>query len=589
MAFDFKEVRAVMRTTLTFPPAVTGWNRLEGRPRTEDFERALCAEARDALWFLARQWQFGEFQGEDAGSPVEARTAVRVDPIQHYACAGQSAVAYDPALPLETHVERERVGFDLALHAEATRYFFRLLTGLPKPNELRAHYLGRYPLSAAKIEGFADSDTRRALSAAAARVLDIATLLDDAETASHDLWVGTLAGLGDGDRAALKQRRLDLGTWFRRLYSQPAGALDDAWNARFLEYQFRVATDTAERGQTVLVADEYTQGHLDWFAFDFAPPGTRLVRRADQPEVTPSTSSFTPLSFIPTPVSFAGMPSHRYWEMESRQVEFAELDVHTTDLAKLLLTEFVLVYANDWCVIPYELEVGSLSDVSGVLVTDDFGEQSLLLPAGRGLDDAWQRWSMFGMNRVGEGGAADTRFFLPPSLTKVIEAAPLEKVQFLRDEMANMVWAVERIVPTGLGATLSGYEVAPLPPATIPAPHPTAQVRYELGSDVPNNWIPFIPVHIPNQSRSIQLQRARLPGPQRRFHTRILGPKAPYYVNEEEVPRAGKLVTRGFQRVRWLGGGTATWIGRRVATGRGEGSSGLAFDRVLPVERPRGP
>jgi hypothetical protein len=51
-----------------FHPAIVTWNRLEGRPRTADFERSLRAEIRDPLWMLCRQWQFGEFQGEDAGS-----------------------------------------------------------------------------------------------------------------------------------------------------------------------------------------------------------------------------------------------------------------------------------------------------------------------------------------------------------------------------------------------------------------------------------------------------------------------------------------------------------------------------------------
>ncbi|MCU1689496.1 MAG: hypothetical protein JWN20_1424, partial [Jatrophihabitantaceae bacterium] len=33
---------------------------------------------------------------------------------------------------------------------------------------------------------------------------------------------------------------------------------------------------------------------------------------------------------------------------------------------------------------------------------------------------------------------------------------------------------------------------------------------------------------------------------------------------------------------RTEGGGTALWIGRRVKTGTGEGSSGLRFDTALP-------
>ncbi|MGH8601918.1 MAG: hypothetical protein ACREXR_03805, partial [Gammaproteobacteria bacterium] len=54
-------------------PTVVMWNRLEGRPRRKDFDRALRAEVRDALWMLTKQWQVGEFRGDDAGSPVYAR------------------------------------------------------------------------------------------------------------------------------------------------------------------------------------------------------------------------------------------------------------------------------------------------------------------------------------------------------------------------------------------------------------------------------------------------------------------------------------------------------------------------------------
>jgi hypothetical protein len=158
--------------------------------------------------------------------------------------------------------------------------------------------------------------------------------------------------------------------------------------------------------------------------------------------------------------------------------------------------------------------------------------------------------------------------------------------------MANMAWAVERVLASGLGQGISGYAVASRAAATVPPPPPlhatTAPVRYVLGTDVPYNWIPFVPVHRPGSRRSVQLQRARMPqdagAPSRAPRTAILDIK-PYFVNEEEVPRAGKLVTRGYQRARWLDGRTLTWIGRRVTTGRGEGSSGLAFDRAVDVPK----
>jgi hypothetical protein len=278
------------------------------------------------------------------------------------------------------------------------------------------------------------------------------------------------------------------------------------------------------------------------------------------------------------------MPSPRYWEMEDRKIEFADIDANTTDVAKLLLTEFALIFGNDWCVFPYEVNVGSVCELLALVVTDDFGERTLVRAAGRGVDAQWQRWTMFTMTANSADGLADTRIFLPPALTKVMEGPPLEKTLFLRDEMANMVWGVEKIVPSALGAGADGYEAARSasgPPAPVAPLHPTAApVRYLLGTEVPGNWIPFLPVHVPGSSRSVQLQRGRMPGAARQPRGRVLSVPAPYYVNEEEVPRSGKIVTRNFQRARWLDGSLFLWVGRRVTAGKGEGSSGLAFDQV---------
>jgi hypothetical protein len=59
----------------------------------------------------------------------------------------------------------------------------------------------------------------------------------------------------------------------------------------------------------------------------------------------------------------------------------------------------------------------------------------------------------------------------------------------------------------------------------------------------------------------------------------------PYFINEEEVPRAGTNVYQSYQRSRWYDGGVCTWLGIRKQTGRGEGHSGLAFDQTIPVKK----
>jgi len=94
-------------------PAITRWNRLEGRPRTHDFGRALQAEVRDALWFLSRQWQLGEFVGDDAGSPVLARAGLDLRTLNQYQPADGPVLDLDADDVLEPRVERRRVPMEL--------------------------------------------------------------------------------------------------------------------------------------------------------------------------------------------------------------------------------------------------------------------------------------------------------------------------------------------------------------------------------------------------------------------------------------------------------------------------------------------
>ena len=51
-----RNINAVFNRELLFP-TLTRYNRLESRPRTDNFHRAMRAEVRDALWMLCKQWQ----------------------------------------------------------------------------------------------------------------------------------------------------------------------------------------------------------------------------------------------------------------------------------------------------------------------------------------------------------------------------------------------------------------------------------------------------------------------------------------------------------------------------------------------------
>jgi hypothetical protein len=538
-------------------PLVRGWNRLEGRPRSADFERSLRAEVRDPLWFLTRQWQFGEFEGDDAGSPIDARIAYETAPLDGYR-SGADILPYDGKTPLEARVEGEAVPFDLMLHMQAARVFERLLAD--RGQGARLHdYVGLFVLDYdAGVAGEGTSEARAMFDAGQSFLFDAAQIAA-VRDGSHVTRIAGFTGLTATESAQLVEAGQLLVSWYERTYTQPTQP--PAWRPDRLDYHF----DCVSGGEAVtLTADDHRGGDLDWHAFDVGSP---VASGRTAPTVTA-------LSFLPTTVRFAGMPSPRYWEMEDGKTDFGRLDINTNDLARLLLAEYMLLFSNDWCAVPLALSVGSFTRIQGLLVTDVFGEETLIRAADRGRDSDWQRWSMY---RLDGDDSANMGLLLAPALASGMRSAPVEQVRFLRDEMANMVWAVEYRVASKLGEPFNPALAPPIPPS--PGPAATA-ARFHLGDSVPANWRPFIPAHLPGSQRSIRLQRARLPDQPALPLGVVLDAPAPYFVAEEEVPRAGRLVTRGFRRARWTEGTTFLWMGRESPIGRGEGSSGLVFDRV---------
>ena len=588
MPFDHELAAALLLPGETFRPKpyITGWNRVEGRPREEEFERALRAEARDPLWFLARQWQFLELKGDDAGSPIEARLATRHILLDRFATHSGPVQAFPRDAPLEAIVEREPVPFDRVSLIQLHRAFDKALVaeGVVAAADRRTVHdwlRSQFPLAPGQISGIDEEEARQLAALADAHLFDGAAFLADPDFAGRvdaDLAAAAPALANPVKAAGAATRR-----WFGALYLQPGSADDIAWAPAQLEYRFRCAT-AAGRQQTVLEGNSYTQGRLDWFCADIAQSGEEMLgEEGGEPAPVPREEA---LSFVPAPVSFGGMPSHRYWEMEDRRVEFGALTAHTTDIGKLLLAEFVLCYGNDWCVMPLEVEVGALVDTLGLVVHDVFGDATLVRAADRGRDEEWRRWAMFGLETRDPDDRAQPRLFVAPTTPKMLESPPIERVVFLRDEMANMCWAVERTLPSAAGFGIDAESHALSlgdPPQPERPPLSGVSARYRLGTHVPLNWRPFVPTKLPGTNRSIRLQRARLPDETRPVLGLIIREPAPYFIDEEAVPRAGRIVTRSFQRTRWIDGRTVIWLGRRSMTGRGEGSSGLAFDVIEEV------
>src|SRR5262245_8219785 len=117
--------------------------RLEPGTRTGNISTGLQARIYDPLWLLARQWQVGEFQGEDNGSPAQAcfqAESAQLTRFQAGAIPPETnikAAPYAAEIPLEALVEHERIrpdatsqtmtGEKLRLAVDAGMYFLRLL------------------------------------------------------------------------------------------------------------------------------------------------------------------------------------------------------------------------------------------------------------------------------------------------------------------------------------------------------------------------------------------------------------------------------------------------------------------------------
>jgi hypothetical protein len=588
------------------------WNRLEPRSRQVDFDGALAATVHDPLWMLARQWQLGEFKAEDTGSAVLAKLARRLTPVASVRVGDGAFEAEDLSLPAEARVERLPIEFPVIVRAQLGRSFLIMLdeeaaaqppAGTPYDAvAYRTLFRGEFRIDPPAAPG---SDP---VAIAEARVADRARRVNDALAGRAvdgvELYRSLVAGMRVADLprglaagivpehetfvlAALERYR----TWVERLYPDPPAA--EGWDATQLEYQAACRLPRAD-GEVTLTVDEHVTGRLDWSAFDQGSVDTTA---------TPASTTDV-RTVIPAPAEFAGMPRPRWWEFEDGAIDLGNFRAQATDLAKIVVAEFALVYGNNWFVVPYSQPVGSLAEIEGVVVTDVFGRRTLVRPAVDSSGGKWTSWDLFSLSPRGTALAAPPplpqHLFLPAVSGQVLDAEPHETVALVRDESADMVWGVERRVADGLGGSRDGTEAArrfaDALAAELPDEGPpeegTARLRFRLGTEVPESWIPFLPVHTPQSTRQIHLQRAAMPrflpdGPQPvRPRTSILKPgqvgtELPsYFLNEEEVPRAGVNVQGTLRRARWLDGATVVWHGRTVVSGRGEADSGLRFDVV---------
>ena len=407
------------------------YNRLGSSPDDRDLENGFAARIHDPLWLLARQWQMGEHQGENASSPVRIECAVTRTPIKPM----DGIAEFDPAVvPPEALVESElddwwtigrriRVGQQLANRPEVA--FAQGVRFLDPPPP--------YDVFRGRVDG-------RAVWRARER-LNIPDAAFGAERPPNDSPV--------------------------------------AWDSLRLNYNARF--ETSERP---LVVTDHHGGPMDWYSAD----GDISNPFGESPEPIVSVG-------VPTPLEYPGAPHSRFWEIEDAAVDIGGYPPDTAHFATMLLVELVYSHGDDWFLFPITAHAGHVVSIASLVVIDSFGRPYSTedlennRPKYPGLRPPTD-FTIFKCN-----GLRDESLVVWPVAESPLESGPIERVQFGVDEHSNVLWALERIIDARQvdRVQVSADAAHPAYPSLTPIGDATKAKSYEYlpASGIESRWHPY--------------------------------------------------------------------------------------------------
>src|SRR5947207_14350734 len=221
----------------TLLPTFTRYNRLESRPRTDNFNRALRAEIRDALWMICKQWQMGEFLADDAGTPVAAKVHIEGQQIAKYKPDDNDTQRFDLETPLEGTVERRPIPFQagklslaLDLRLQMGRRWLKMI-----PPAAADQFKKAYPIMppdpTKKDDALicAHTEAWQQFQAVAGRAMDGAALYFHLKANPGNLASDGVAGLTTSQKTAAEGVGPRFVEWFEKLYLTPKRGEGDAW------------------------------------------------------------------------------------------------------------------------------------------------------------------------------------------------------------------------------------------------------------------------------------------------------------------------------------------------------------------------
>ena len=585
--------------------------KLQSRTRNSDISDAMRFRVYDPLWMLTRQWQLGEFRGNDAGTAMGVSGSVSVSTL-----SGE---------PMEPMVESIDAIITPMIRVQSALYYVSLC----KKNKIVCNIsslMKRFPLDENDycVCNLEDGDVQSKALESNSHLRKFYAAYRGKVFDGYKLYKEIVS---EGRRPIQSPDAIiknDYRTWFKNRYLPKGSGAASGWNKQSMDYSVGIEVD-----DKYLNARSYPGGRLSWYSFDQASG----EKKSNQPRIESTDHTVTEYRSLPTLATYAGAPAKRLWQFEDHKVFMG----NSTDMnaqGNVLMMQYATMYSNDWMLIPVEVHAGTKVSVNELKVVDTFGISSDIkrIRDRKREVTSDQEWQMFTITPEPDLGREPMEdLILPPSFQSTLESDPVEEVQFLRDEMANMIWGVEQLVPDGCGSTLnlkahstklSDYVVERNESilktgqlsvkkeeddsVTVKTSH-NADFKYLVMNSVPYNWIPFIPQRLKDDvnKRETVLRRGKMPAyvfdPEKRKGdylpvrpvTSMIGmvkdsngkaKEDPFYLNEEEILQTGVKLVRNYQRGRWLNGKVYTWQGYSRQLKEMQANSGLTFDKLIDPE-----
>ncbi len=487
--------------------------RLEPRPFERNFEAGFSAAIHDPVWFLGRQWQMGEHQGENASSPIWA----------DYKLTSRQIISsddrFDPQIvPAETIVESEL--FDWWTMGRRVRIGKKLEAIPSLKNKPELQFTNPPP--------------------------------------PYEHFINQLDGL------AVWKKRSSLGIADNQFGNDiPADSIP-AWDSQELLYQ-QSDENSFACDKINLTVKRHRGGRLDWYSVDGELSANAVAANTEKGEA------------IPTVLQYPGAPNTRWWQIENADVDMGGYVPDSAHTPTAMLTELIFSHSDDWFLFPILAKAGNTVSIDELDILDVFGRTynstdmdaaNKIRWSGLQPPDNWTLFQVTGLN------PNDLLLWHVAELP--LESIPLEKVQFGADEQSNMVWAVERTVDsrdvlTGKDDDVSAdLKFNPGTPKGSTLPDQEAEYAYIPAKGIVPYWYPY---EIVETASTRLLEQQFLPDYTLQIPQRMPAPKSAvlqpdeigklHTINPLAIPSNGIELERRWQLARDMNGFPLIWLQRK--------------------------